>query len=111
MEAWDRYEIGVPPVKRVGAERYVRYLEEWMEAHLSERIGIEDLARAVRLAPRSVQYAFRRYRGCTPMQALLARRLERARMELLMAGPVSTVTEVATLCGFLHLSRFARCYR
>ena len=82
-----------------------------MEDHLADPISIDDLAAAVNLAPRSIQYAFRRRRGCTPMQALHERRLVRARQELLEADPSLTVTEVATLCGLYHLGRFARRYR
>jgi transcriptional regulator GlxA family with amidase domain len=93
------------------AEKHVRHIEAWMEANLAEPIGLQDMAAVVNLAPRSVQYAFRRSRGCTPIQALLQCRLERARRELLEADPWVTVTEVATLCGFDHLSRFARRYR
>jgi transcriptional regulator GlxA family with amidase domain len=93
------------------AEKHVRQLEAWMEANLAEPIGLEDMAAVVNRAPRSVQYAFRRSRGCTPIQALLQCRLERARRELLEGDPWVTVTEVATLCGFDHLSRFARRYR
>ena len=96
---------------RVAAEKHVRHLEEWMEANLAEPIGLEDMAAVVNRAPRSVQYAFRRSRGCTPIQALIQRRLDRARRELLKSDPLVTVTEVAALCGFDHLSRFARRYR
>ena len=35
------------------AESYVRYLEDWIEIHLSEPIRLEDMAAAVNLASRS----------------------------------------------------------
>lgn len=109
MEPLPREELLSPRATHIAAESPVRYLEAWMEGHLAEPIGIDDLAAAVSLSPRSVQYAFRRHRDCTPMQALLARRLDRARQELVRAE--SSVTEAATLSGFFHLKRFARRYR
>ena len=86
MERLARHELSLSRAPRAVAERNVRYLEAWMEDHLADPISIDDLAAAVKLAPRSVQYAFRRTRGCTPMQALIGRRLDRDHLALVVAG-------------------------
>jgi transcriptional regulator GlxA family with amidase domain len=89
----------------------VRQIEEWIDAHFDEAIGIEDLARQAGVGVRSAQNAFRRVRGCTPMQMVLTRRLEAAR-EMLCQGTAETrVTQVATECGFFNFGRFAARYR
>jgi AraC-like DNA-binding protein len=89
----------------------VHRIEEWMDAHLTDPVGIEDLAVVVGAGPRSLQRAFRRLRGCSPMQAFQQRRLELAKRMLEAATPATTVTEVATECGFFHLGRFSDRYR
>lgn len=111
MEHLARHERSLSRAPRAAAEGHVLYLEAWMEDHLADPLSIDDLVAVVNLVPRSIQYAFRRRRGCTPMQALHERRLVRARQDLLEAGSSLTVTEVATLCGLYHLGRFARRYR
>ncbi len=86
-------------------------IEAWIEANLSEAFGVEDLARIADVSSRSVQLAFGRLRGCTPMQFVLRRRLERARALLQAPTPSMTITAVAMDCGCFHLSRFAAAYR
>jgi AraC-like DNA-binding protein len=93
------------------AEAQVRQMEEWIDDNLTEPIGIEDLADLVEAVPRSVQRAFRRYRGCTPMQAIISRRFDLARRRLELPDPATTVTSAATECGFYHLGRFSVRYR
>ena len=88
----------------------VRQIEEWIDAHFDEPIGIEDLARHAGVGVRSVQTAFRRLRGCTPMQMVLRRRLEAAREMLGCAKPGTTVTQVAIECGFFNFGRFSSRY-
>jgi AraC-like DNA-binding protein len=89
----------------------VRQIEEWIDSHFDEAIGIDDLARRAGVGVRSVQTAFRRVRGCTPMQMVLTRRLEATREMLCRATPGTRVTQVATECGFFNFGRFAAHYR
>jgi AraC-like DNA-binding protein len=93
-----------------GPER-LRRVEEWLDAHATDEVSIIDMAAVAGASVRAVQAAFQRWRGCTPMQALVQRRLRHARMRLLTAPPETTVTDVAFASGFFHLSRFAAQYR
>ena len=68
------------------------------------------LVQGVGVSARSLQTGFQRHHGCSPMQFLRTRRLERAR-QLLTAGSPMTVSQVAMACGFEHLGRFAAQYR
>lgn len=92
-------------------EAGVALIEAWIDANLDEPIGVEEMAAAVNADVRAVTLAFRRLRGCTPLQALQSRRLDRARRALLAADERTTVTEVATSLGFFHFGRFAIRYR
>jgi AraC-like DNA-binding protein len=75
-------------------------------------VSLRDIADAVHLSPRAVQYMFRRHRGCTPMQYLRQMRLHHAHLDLVAADPsVSTVRTIALRWGFAHMGRFAASYR
>lgn len=91
--------------------RYLRLIEDWMDANIEEPIGIEDLARVAGVGVRALQAAFRRHRDCSPLAALLKRRLHRAQALLLHPLPETTVTGVALTVGHFHLGRFATRYR
>ena len=80
--------------------------------HHAADITINDVADAVHLTPRAVQYLFRRQLDTTPTEYMRRIRLHRAHRELL-AGDRSntTVTEIAQRWGFAHTGRFAVLYR
>ncbi|OBH61481.1 helix-turn-helix domain-containing protein [Mycobacterium sp. E2479] len=80
--------------------------------HTAEDIGINDVAAAVHLTPRAVQYLFRRQLGTTPTEYMRRVRLSHAHQELVAAtSATSTVTEIAQRWGFAHTGRFAVLYR
>jgi transcriptional regulator GlxA family with amidase domain len=75
-------------------------------------IGLGDIAAAVGVTPRSVQYMFRRHLGTTPLEYLRRLRLDRAHRDLQAADPaVDTVTAIAGRWGFTHAGRFSIAYK
>jgi transcriptional regulator GlxA family with amidase domain len=75
-------------------------------------ITLSDIAAAVQVTPRSVQYTFRRHLGTTPLEYLRRVRLDRAHRELQNADPaVDTVTAIAGRWGFSHPGRFSGAYK
>ena len=91
--------------------RQIARIEEWLEAHFADPIGVEDMARVAGVSVRALQAAYRRARGCTPTQAILRRRLDHARMALSTAPADTTVSDVAMEAGFFHFGRFSVRYR
>lgn len=84
----------------------------FIQRHTAEDIGINEVAAAVHLTPRAVQYLFRRQLGTTPTDYMRRVRLGRAHQELVTATAAnSTVTEIAQRWGFAHTGRFAVLYR
>ncbi|WP_438502132.1 helix-turn-helix transcriptional regulator [Mycobacterium arosiense] len=84
----------------------------FIHRHTVEDIGINEVAAAVHLTPRAVQYLFRRQLDTTPTEYMRRVRLSRAHQELMTATyPASTVTEIAQRWGFAHTGRFAVLYR
>lgn len=89
----------------------VRAVEEFIFENADKPLSLGDLAVIGGVTARSLQYTFRRHRGCSPMEFLRGIRLERVRNELVHATPDTTVTSAAMRWGFLHLSRFAAEFR
>jgi AraC-like DNA-binding protein len=93
------------------SEAHIKRAEEWIDAHLEEAIGAEEVAAALGIDANVLVRTFKRVRGHSLAQVLLRRRLERARETLGAAGSDTTVTDVATGLGFFELGRFATRYR
>jgi AraC-like DNA-binding protein len=88
----------------------VRRIEDYLAARRASPVTLTELAGVGGVSVRTIQAAFRRHRGYTPMGFLRARRFELARARL--ATPTTaTVTEIALDCGFTHLGRFSTEYR
>ncbi|ULE35705.1 AraC family transcriptional regulator [Mycobacterium sp. IDR2000157661] len=85
---------------------------EFMEVNASADISIGDIAEAVHITPRAVQYMFRRHLDTTPIRHLRRIRLEAAHRDLLAGDRRhTTVTAIAAKWGFAHTGRFAVQYR
>ena len=94
--------------KPVLLQRAIGFIEE----NLANDIALADIAAAVHVSPRAVQYMFRRHLETTPLQYLRRSRLHHAHMDLLAADPArETVTRIAAQWGFTHTGRFAVMYR
>ena len=89
--------------------REVRRAVDYIHAHAAEPLTVGMIADAVNAGSRSLQSAFRRDLGTTPMAYLRNLRLEAAHAALIAGG--TTVTEAALRSGFTHLGRFALAYR
>ena len=90
-------------------DRRVMTAIEAMEAHLSRRWRVADLAALCRLSPSRFAHVFRATMGTSPLRHLQERRLERAR-DLLQRTSLS-VQEVMTLVGATDPSHFSRDFR
>jgi AraC-like DNA-binding protein len=100
------------PDERPG-NRAVRRSIDFIEAHLSEDLTMEQIAAHVDMSIRSVQQGFRQEMEVSPMAYVRDRRLDKARAELSDAIPADgvSVTDVALKWGFNHLSNFSSLYR
>jgi AraC-like DNA-binding protein len=83
-----------------------------MEADPAAPLSMADLARAADVSVRTLQAAFLRHTGVSPMEYLRHIRLARVHEDLLTADPRHhTVARIAHRHGFPHLGRFAATYR
>ncbi|PRC51708.1 AraC family transcriptional regulator, partial [Mycobacterium sp. ITM-2017-0098] len=63
---------------------------DFIEHNAARDIGVGDIAAAVYLTPRTVQYMFRKHLDTTPTAYLRAIRLKRAREELIASDRTIT---------------------
>lgn len=111
LDLLDRAEaVAAPPEPGAIDARLVRRAEEIIEARLEDPITVADVAEALGVTARRLQYAFRRVRSESPRDTISRLRLERVRARLSRPETGSTVTRIALDCGFAHLGRFARAY-
>jgi AraC-like DNA-binding protein len=96
--------------------RIVKRAQEYMRAHADAPITLADVCGYVGVSARSLQLAFDRHHGLSPMVYLRDLRLDLVRKELLAQNSDAVhrtrkVTEAAIRYGFLHLGHFAARYR
>ena len=90
----------------------LRRAMEFMDANARNDIALSDIAEAVHVTPRAVQYMFRRHLETSPLQYLRRLRLHYAHQELVAADREhETVTSIAARWGFAHSGRFSVLYR
>lgn len=82
---------------------------EYVEAHLTERITLEDLAKVSCLSRHHFARAFKKATGKTPHLFVLDRRLMQSK-KLLSAGSVS-LAEAALDAGFANQAHFSRVFK
>jgi AraC family transcriptional regulator len=96
------------PAKGLGPWQLRRILE-FFEAHLSEDVGLQDLADLVGLSQSQFARAFKTSTGAPPYRWFLAARIRRAQ-ELLLQGRAS-LADVSSQTGFADQSHFTKAFR
>lgn len=98
------------PVQTGPAPAAVRRALAYISENAHRAITVDDVATAVHMSTRGLQYAFRRSLDATPAESLRRARLEGAHQELRIDVQDSVAT-IARRWGFAHPSRFAAAYR
>lgn len=99
----------------------VHQAHDYILAHLDNPLlAVSDIAQAIGVSMRVLQYAFRVHKQTTPLAYLRDLRLQEAHEQLirLASDPESALSagthqigQVAMQCGFFHLGRFAQYYK
>jgi transcriptional regulator GlxA family with amidase domain len=83
-------------------------LWDHVRTHLSDRLGIEELARLSCMSPRNFSRAFKEEVGIAPAKAVERLRVDTARADLESGNPTSQ--QVAAACGFGNPERMRRSF-
>lgn len=111
LDTFPHESIAVPPELLIPNSSRLRVAIEFMHANAHLPITATQIADAAGTSTRTVQSAFRKELGLTPVDYLRRIRLDRVRADL-QAGETgrTTVAEIAGRWGFAHLGRFAAHY-
>jgi AraC family transcriptional regulator len=80
-----------------------------IEANLASKMDIDDLANVVALSRSHFSRAFKRSVGFSPMEYVVVRRVERAKV--MISGTSEPLAEVALACGFADQAHLNRRFR
>lgn len=97
--------------RRAVSALHLRRAISYIQDSHHEAISLQDMARAAGAHPRTLQAAFQKAMGVTPMQFLRDVRLDHARYHLMRRRHRPSVTEIAFDCGYTHLGRFSRDFK
>ena len=86
----------------------LRLVKDYVASHLADRISIADVAKLCRLSERHFHRAFRATTGQTPLDYVVAQRMEKAR--LLLASDPKSIAEIALAVGYANPTHFARAF-
>lgn len=105
------HNLGAPLPARASAchPRSLRRAEDYLQAHLADKLTLAALSLACEVPGRTLQRAFQLVHGCGPMQWLREQRLVAVRQALL--ADAGMVSDCALRHGFAHLGEFSRAYR
>ena len=84
----------------------VRTVNEYIQAHLHQKISLSDLAECLHLSVSHFERMFRATLHCPPYRYILERRIEKAKI-LLQEGRLS-LPDVGAECGFANQSHFTK---
>ncbi|WP_087023220.1 AraC family transcriptional regulator [Thaumasiovibrio subtropicus] len=105
---FDRYATRKSPTHHQLGSRSLGQIREFMDAHLSEKITLDELADLCQLSHTQLLRQFKKSTQMTPYAYLARLRLERA-MQLIRRGERST--DVAHLVGFYDQAHFVKAFK
>ncbi|WP_338941303.1 AraC family transcriptional regulator [Paraburkholderia sp. 22B1P] len=90
-------------------KRRMDRVTEYIDAHLAEPIGLEDMARSVGLSCMHFAAQFRKACGLRPHEYLQRRRIEYA--QSLLRRPKGSILDIALNCGFRSQAHFTSVFK
>jgi len=104
-------DAAATPENRASGASTLRRAVSFIDENAQTPITVDDVAKAVHMSSRGLQYAFRRGLDTTPADYLRRVRLDGAHRDLRNARPDAVVGDIARRWGFGNISRFGDLYR
>ncbi len=99
----DIYMVATTSVEKLS------HVIEYIDSHLSDNLSVEDLANRVHFHPNYFSRLFHNQIGCSPIQYISKRRLDKAKA--LLSSTAMTVTEIAESTGFKDVFYFSKTFK
>lgn len=97
------------PAQKHGQDRRLLSLRQWVEDHLHHVITVESMADQAGVSVSRLFQLFGEQMQLSPMQYVLAQRMQRARQYL--KDPYLSVKQIAPRCGYQDVNLFVRTFR
>ena len=94
------------------ARQLIRIAEDYASGNPEDGLRMVDLCSVTEVSERTLQYAFKKCLGISPINYLKRLRLHRVRRQLKVADPKhATVSTIACQHGFWHFGDFSKAYK
>lgn len=110
IQEWPRTDACVVATRRA-TSAYMRRALQWIDANLSTKIVVDDLAKAAGTSPRTLQKLFQDDLGTSPIRYVIKVRLKRLHDALLDVDNSETISTIASRYGLGPKSDFERHYK
>ena len=87
----------------------VQQMLAFIHAHYAEKVTLADIAGAASISRSEAGRCFQAYMGCSPVDALIRYRLQKACS--LLQDATLTLQEISHACGFNSVNYFSRQFR
>jgi AraC family ethanolamine operon transcriptional activator len=112
VEEYPEIEISEKSKGLAKSRALVRVAEDYSKERPEEHLRMVDLCEATQVSERTLQYAFKKCLGISPMNYLKRHRLHQVRHRLKQCrAEETTVTSVACQFGFFHFGDFSQSYK
>ena len=98
-----------PSQETASPKEKVRQIQEYLEAHYSEHVSLDDIARHVNLTEKYICTLYKEETGHTIMNQLTGIRIGQAK-QLLEEQPELKIKEISARCGFSTPGHFGRTF-
>jgi len=107
--AFDRAALAPGLIAGHDDDGFATRLERWFQSRLHERVGVDEMARAMGMGRSALSAACQRHLGLSPARAFMRFKLDRAHELLTRTG--MSVNEVADHLGFENQFHFSRAFK
>ena len=90
-------------------EKRLKLVLAYIDAHLAENIGLQDMATVAGLGQHHFSTMFRQSTGISPYRYVIERRIDRAKRQLRQKD--AAIIDIALACGFADQSHLTRHFR
>jgi AraC family transcriptional regulator len=99
----------IPGVSSGPVSREVSTAIDYMQINIEQNIGLAELARASNCSPSHLSRLFGLQVGMPPHRYLMGMRVTKAK--LLLETTMTSIAEIAVMCGFTHQEHLTRLFR
>lgn len=100
-------KLAFAPTKKISKE--CKFIEQYIDEHFQEDISLERLSKLTYLNKYYIVHAFKSYKGVSPINYLISKRIEEAK--ILLSTTNFSVSKISDIIGFSSQSYFSQVFK